>query len=520
MSGYGPPEDTPKAWKPNPLWVKVLGLQDPKFLAPTPRTWKPSPQGTAYDFQQQSTPHPSEFDQASSGSKEAVQGVALTKTTADGGPLILGLEQWALILSLTAGVGAVLVFIGLLVFWSRRRNRRKPFDLALEDASNDSLTVKSAPTSRTPSPKLPKRLSCPDAFQHPKPRSLLVRSMTVDRIPDFTLPPERIQPRPSNERGGNCTALQYQQSLIGSLQPDLYSHSSSYSEDEDNYLPMSTYGRLWYSLVYDAVVEHLTVTLIKVKDLPGRGSHRHPRDPYVKVFLLPDDRVCRTSKVRKKTLSPIFNETFSFQVTADDIKRRTLRFSVYDVDRRKVRHSLGHLMVPLRDVDLAHVDTYWADLEPMAQALSSIGELQISLTYVPQSEKVKIGVTRARNLKHADIDEDTRVYLRVQLFYGRKVHRTKRTASRPGAIEVDMNEGLSFSVSGKQMDSCRLELALMLTAQRTGGMLNHDVEYGRVVLGPFMYARGEELIHWQEMLAQPRVTLTRWHSLTATASHD
>ena len=60
----------------------------------------------------------------------------------------------------------------------------------------------------------------------------------------------------------------------------------------------------------------------------------------------------------------------------------------------------------------------------------------------------------------------------------------------------------------------------MLTSQRGGGVLTHDVEYGHVVLGPFMYARGEELIHWQEMLAQPRATVTRWHNLTANVTHD
>lgn len=49
------------------------------------------------------------------------------------------------------------------------------------------------------------------------------------------------------------------------------SHNSSMSEDEEAYLPMSTHGRLWYSLVYDAAVEQLTVTLIKVKDLPGES---------------------------------------------------------------------------------------------------------------------------------------------------------------------------------------------------------------------------------------------------------
>jgi hypothetical protein len=58
------------------------------------------------------------------------------------------------------------------------------------------------------------------------------------------------------------------------------------------------------------------------------------------------------------------------------------------------------------------------------------------------------------------------VYLRLQLFYGRKVHRTKRTGSRPGSLEVDINESLSFSLTGKQLDSCHLEAALMLTTTK------------------------------------------------------
>ena len=45
------------------------------------------------------------------------------------------------------------------------------------------------------------------------------------------------------------------------------------------------------------------------------------------------------------------------------------------------------------------------------QAQSSLGELQISLCYLPNSEKIKVGAIRARNLKHADMDLDTREIL-------------------------------------------------------------------------------------------------------------
>lgn len=40
-----------------------------------------------------------------------------------------------------------------------------------------------------------------------------------------------------------------------------------------------------------------------------------------------------------------------------------LRFSVYDVDRRRIRHSLGHVVVPLDELDLGSADVIWRDLE-------------------------------------------------------------------------------------------------------------------------------------------------------------
>ena len=37
-------------------------------------------------------------------------------------------------------------------------------------------------------------------------------------------------------------------------------------------------------------------------------------DPYVKVYLLPDKKKKFETKVHRKTLSPVFNETFTFKV--------------------------------------------------------------------------------------------------------------------------------------------------------------------------------------------------------------
>lgn len=116
-----------------------------------------------------------------------------------------------------------------------------------------------------------------------------------------------------------------------------YTHCS---DEESLYLAPSAHGRLWFSVLHDVAVEQVHVTLVKVRELPGkrlrpfsakrksglkyidlcfltvlgRGRDNSPRDPFVKMFLLPDERCCKISKVRRKTLSPVYNETFTFQV--------------------------------------------------------------------------------------------------------------------------------------------------------------------------------------------------------------
>lgn len=38
-------------------------------------------------------------------------------------------------------------------------------------------------------------------------------------------------------------------------------------------------------------------------------------------------------------------------------------------------------------------------------------------------------------------------------------------------------------------------------------------QVGRVVVGPYMYARGKELEHWTEMLSKPKELVKCWHAL-------
>ena len=57
----------------------------------------------------------------------------------------------------------------------------------------------------------------------------------------------------------------------------------------------------------------LTVGVIQAADLPGM-DFSGTSDPYVKVYLMPDKKKKFETKVHRKTLNPVFNETFTFKV--------------------------------------------------------------------------------------------------------------------------------------------------------------------------------------------------------------
>lgn len=54
--------------------------------------------------------------------------------------------------------------------------------------------------------------------------------------------------------------------------------------------------------------------MLKAEELPALDMGG-TSDPYVKVYLLPDKKKKFETKVHRKTLNPVFNETFVFKVS-------------------------------------------------------------------------------------------------------------------------------------------------------------------------------------------------------------
>ncbi|XP_031213374.1 extended synaptotagmin-2 isoform X1 [Mastomys coucha] len=89
-------------------------------------------------------------------------------------------------------------------------------------------------------------------------------------------------------------------------------------------------------------------------------------DPYVRMYLLPDKRRSgrRKTHVSKKTLNPVFDQSFDFSVSLPEVQRRTLDVAVKNSGGflSKDKGLLGKVLVTLASEELAKGWTQWYDL--------------------------------------------------------------------------------------------------------------------------------------------------------------
>ncbi|RVE76284.1 hypothetical protein OJAV_G00006820 [Oryzias javanicus] len=92
-------------------------------------------------------------------------------------------------------------------------------------------------------------------------------------------------------------------------------------------------GRILVSLCYNTEKSCLLVGIIRCAHLAAMDSNGYS-DPFVKIILQPDmgKKSKYKTSVKKKTLNPEFNEEFSYEVSLDQLAKKTLEISVWDYD--------------------------------------------------------------------------------------------------------------------------------------------------------------------------------------------
>uniref|UniRef100_A0A1Y1NAG9 C2 domain-containing protein n=5 Tax=Polyphaga TaxID=41084 RepID=A0A1Y1NAG9_PHOPY len=303
--------------------------------------------------------------------------------------------------------------------------------------------------------------------------------------------------------------------LLGSsykekVQPDMDELTENAEEPDEGEKPVEQkLGKLQYKLEYDFNQNSLSVTVIQAEELPALDMGG-TSDPYVKVYLLPDKKKKFETKVHRKTLNPVFNETFVFKgIPYAEAMNKTLVFAIFDFDRFSKHDQIGEVKVPLCQIDLAQTIEEWRELQSVegeGGQDNKLGDICFSLRYVPTAGKLTVVILEAKNLKKMDVGGLSDPYVKIALMQNGKRLKKKKTSIKKCTLNPYYNESFTFEVPFEQIQKVNL-VVTVVDYDRIGT----SEPIGKVVLG--YNASGTELRHWSDMLASPRRPIAQWHTL-------
>ncbi|XP_051548069.1 synaptotagmin-2-like [Myxocyprinus asiaticus] len=237
-------------------------------------------------------------------------------------------------------------------------------------------------------------------------------------------------------------------------------------------------------------------------------------DPYVKVYILPNKSKTFETKVFRKTLNPVFNEHFKYQIPQKELIESTLVMQVYDFNRFSKHDIIGEIRMNLSTVDWNHVIEEWRDLnEASKHEQEHLGEICFSLRYVPTSSKLTVVILEAKNLKSMDQGGFSDPYVKVQLILDKKKWQKKKTSVKKQTLNPYFNESFTFEVSFEQIQKVQLVISVW-----DHDKMSRNEAIGKIYLG--CDATGNQLRHWADMLSNPRKPVAQWHTLLSSEQVD
>ncbi|XP_007908043.1 synaptotagmin Va [Callorhinchus milii] len=293
-------------------------------------------------------------------------------------------------------------------------------------------------------------------------------------------------------------------SYVDKVQPDIEDLDPSLQGEGNE--QKEEFGKLQYSLDYDFQTGQLIVGIIQAADLPALDIGG-TSDPYVKVFILPDKKKKFETKVHRKTLTPTFNESFTFKIPYSELGGKVLVMAVYDFDRFSKHDAIGEIRIPMNTIDLAHVIEEWRDLESAEkEEQEKLGDMCFSLRYVPTAGKLTVIVLEAKNLKKMDVGGLSDPYVKIHLMQNGKRLKKKKTTIKKNSLNPYYNESFSFEVPFEQIQKVQVVLTVL-----DYDKLGKNEAIGKCFVG--FNSSGAELRHWSDMLANPRRPIAQWHTL-------
>ncbi|NWU86244.1 SYT12 protein, partial [Onychorhynchus coronatus] len=315
---------------------------------------------------------------------------------------------------------------------------------------------------------------------------------------------ESIQELGSLELMGRDLGLAHYGPLKKSISADSLNSISSIG---NNFGQDFTVGQVEVSMEYDGKAAALHVTLLQGKDLLEKEDARF-ESCFMRISLLPAEQIVGISRIQRSAYAVAFDERFSIPLDPAALEEDSLRFSVFGIDEDERSVSTGVAELKLSDLDLAtRPFNAWLYLQDMSKPVDTVGEILLSLSYLPTAERLTVVVVKAKNLvwtngKVTAADPFVKVYL---LQDGRKISK-KKTAVKRGDTNPVFNEAMIFSVPAIVLQ----ELSLRVTVAESSEDGRGD-NTGHVLIGPT--ASGMGTTHWNQMLATLRKPVSMWHPL-------
>ncbi|XP_026558846.1 uncharacterized protein LOC113437870 isoform X3 [Pseudonaja textilis] len=316
-------------------------------------------------------------------------------------------------------------------------------------------------------------------------------------------------------------------SSVGSHSSDMASVSSVsgsvlsvYSGDFGS---VDAQGLVQFALDYEEKNQEFQIFVSQCKDLAIVDEKKGRTDPYVKTYLLPDKARMgkRKTSVKKRTISPVYNEVLRYKIQKMVLLIQKLNLSVWHNDPLGRNSFLGEMEIDLASWDWRNNKLNWYMLKP--RSLSAIngvdhrGVMNLSIKYVPPgslgrknppSGEVHIWVKDTKDLpqlRPSGVDSFVKCYVLPDT--------SKKSYQKTRIIKRDSNPVFNHTIvydgfhTEDLKDAC-VELTIWdhekLTNHFLGGIrlgLGTGFSYGIAV--DWMDSTQEEVAFWQEMMSTP-----------------
>uniref|UniRef100_A0A915HPU2 C2 domain-containing protein n=1 Tax=Romanomermis culicivorax TaxID=13658 RepID=A0A915HPU2_ROMCU len=235
--------------------------------------------------------------------------------------------------------------------------------------------------------------------------------------------------------------------------------------------------RVWFKLIYDDASETLKLTIFRIKGVTSSASRSSQTSVFFICYLLPDQTTKLQTAMYLNNGNVYFDETLTFHVPKNQILAKKLRLSLYEMDCRRNRNTLGHILIKLKDINIDNKTAHYLcrdTASDFALIKDSNGEVHLSLSYDREREKLRLQIFAAKDLpKVPNISfliiwtsslctVTSSFYLVTNVMVGAKTAKTKLGSIHP-TLEGVFNVTYNFRLALKLVDnnSCCLRFTVM-----------------------------------------------------------